>query len=92
MGVTGEYEDYNEWIVCAYKDIKLAEEHALLATTYALEFFVDEDRYSYRHEGNLENPFDERMQMDYNGTKYFIITIELRESLPKSIKFKKNHN
>jgi len=80
MGETGEWDDYSRWPVKAFIDIKKAEDHVANASKRAQEIHslimkaVDEDRKI----PELENEYDLKMAMEYNGTSYFIVEILLQ--------------
>lgn len=77
-GWTGEYSDRTEWPVAAYEDEKMAVEHAQLATNRAKELYVtfhaNEDYYG-------KNEYDPQMDMDANGTDYYVEIVELFKDL-----------
>jgi hypothetical protein len=94
-GSTGEYEDYELWIVAIYKDeskckerldncIQWAEENKVLEMEDhrpACNHEMD-GHYFYKHCRSLENknPYDERMDhIDYTGISYWIEEEELEE-------------
>lgn len=85
LGETGEYEDREEWVVCAYKRKEYAEQHVDAANKVTADFFRRNARGSgdviaVQALGTCENPYDEKMQMGYNGTKYYMEHTELLES------------
>lgn len=78
MGTTGEYSDRTEWPVCAYLEESLAQEHITKATARAKEIEVLRgDRYLRAPDG-VVNEYDPDMSMDYTGTDYYCIEVELR--------------
>lgn len=94
IGVCGEYSDRNEWVVAAYLDKSLAEQHADLATQEERRLLreweaADLDMYDFRH-GNdsthaemRRNRYDAKVQRSYTGTDYHAAeSCELRTSLP----------
>jgi hypothetical protein len=70
LGATGEYDDYQEWIVCAYRHIEDAQNHAGKAEEEARRLFKERPESSI-HTRHV-TPFDANMQIDYTGTKYLI--------------------
>ena len=81
LGSTGEYEDYQEWIVATYLDYDLAAEHRNLAQEYANRF--EENRKSkWQSPPAGSNPYDPFMTMQSSGTSYDIEHTELRTELP----------
>lgn len=69
MGETGEYEDKQEWVVCAYRNYEQAYQHAKMADEEASKFFTERgDEIVTRHKGN----YDEYMVIDYTGTSYYV--------------------
>lgn len=77
-GSTGEYSDASDWIVCAYKSKEKAEEHAGNAERRAKELADTRESRYHVHAGS--NEFDLHMRMDYTGTWYHVIEVELIEA------------
>lgn len=81
MGATSAYEDYSEWVVCAMTDEKLAKEYTEKAGKRASEIFSDMEKIGWyncdREKMCKTNEFDNKMQMDYTGTKYFLTKTEV---------------
>lgn len=76
QGTTGEYSDKLDWIVCAFKKQKLAEDFVHNAMKRAKEIEkAKESKYSTSKE---KNEFDPDMQMDYTGTEYTYYKTELK--------------
>ncbi len=74
-GTTGEHSDRTDWVVCAYKSKKRAEDHVRKAMLRAKEIEqTRENRYSVPVG---INEFDKHMRMDYTGTEYYTVTCEL---------------
>lgn len=69
MGSTGEYDDYHEWVVCAYRDYDSAEYHAKMANDECTKLHEENNGKTYI---KIKSVFDENMQIDYGGAKYFI--------------------
>lgn len=76
IGTTGEFDDYHEWVVCAYRNIESAQAHAKLANEDAKKRFSDRDRGSGIVQ-RVDSPLDPGMQIDYTGTTYYIEEIVL---------------
>jgi hypothetical protein len=70
VGATGEYDDHHEWVVCAYRNIESAQEHAKKAEEEAKRLFDERPKNGYfiKH----VSPFDANMHIDYTGTNYYI--------------------
>lgn len=78
VGSTGEYENYHEWVVKAYRDRDKAVAHANLAEQEAERIFKKNGSRGY-YGSDSPNPYDPNMDMDYTGTFYEIQTIDLEE-------------
>jgi hypothetical protein len=76
QGSTGEYSDHIEWIVCAYKDEKKAQEHVVKASEAARQYKIEYHKSRITPE---TNPYDPQFQMDYTGTNYTVIETELKD-------------
>lgn len=76
MGETGEYSDRTDWSVVAFTTEKAAKERAKLAQRKAKELFDDRDS-KYRSRDDEKNEYDPNFQMDYTGTYYFIMEVEV---------------
>jgi len=93
MGSTGEYSDRSEWLVCAYKDQKMADQHAFLAEQWALkkhDEYERDDRGTWElrqdiRDGKLSCPYDSDFHIDYTGTSYVALPVEVREALPEVV-------
>jgi hypothetical protein len=80
QGNCGEYSDYSEWVVCAYRREDLAQQHAVRAKEWRQKNVT---RYSDRE--NLKNPYDNQHYdygTDYN-TDWTAYGVEVREALPE---------
>jgi hypothetical protein len=79
MGQTGEYSDRTEWVVVAYSNEADAQKHVENATRRAKELEVTKPRNWEALEAHLaSNEFDPAMQLDYTGTRYYYMAVELR--------------
>lgn len=83
MGTTGEYSERSEWPVCAYTDQQQAQKHAADASAVAREELVkceaDGAYYDAFDERRATvNPYDPNMDLNYNGTSYFLYEVELK--------------
>jgi hypothetical protein len=78
MGATGEYSDHRTWTVCAYQDKKRAEEHADLAKIEAHKIQKQDDYWAC----GGKNIYDPKMQMQYTGTDYYTIDVDLLDAIP----------
>ena len=83
MGTTGEYSDRAEWPVVAFHSELLAQVRVTQATTRGNELSV---KYPYTYEynsrknekmGGETNEFDPNFRFEYNGTSYYILSVEL---------------
>ena len=79
-GSTGEYEDSQDWVVCAYLEKSLAEEHVRLAQERANE--LEKARGSKYESLKGTNKYDLDMAMDYTGTSYGVVESTLEDQLP----------
>lgn len=70
VGATGEYEDYHEWIVCAYRNIEDAQNHAKKAEEEAKSLF--KKRPDIPIHSRHVAIFDDNMEIDYTGTTYYV--------------------
>ena len=75
MGSTGEYSDREEWAVVAFTSENAAKRRVEEATRRANEIMVM--RPSRYHAPEGLNEFDPGMQMDYTGTSYSYMIVEL---------------
>jgi hypothetical protein len=86
MGKTGEYSDRSEWPVVAYPSYSEAQNHVLLATEQArLIESKREHQYDYisddEDNNDEKNPYDPKMKIDYNGTRYYVMEVDLLDSM-----------
>ena len=80
-GSTGEYSEFSEWVVCAYRTEEDAKKHQQLAQAEADN--IKRKRKIYGAVGKPYNKYDpEQMNMDYNGTTYSYKLVELYNSVP----------
>ena len=77
QGITGEYEDYYEWVLCAYADEETAKDHAKRAETRAKESLKEYDTWNLVPYGSNEH--DPLMHIDYTGIYYITYSCELIE-------------
>lgn len=75
FGKTGEYSDRMEWPVKAFKKKEKAERLVSEAEKHAKIIEVTR-KDEYRVPEGI-NPLDPKMQMDYTGTSYYYIEVEL---------------
>ncbi|HZF98301.1 MAG TPA: hypothetical protein VEY92_08675 [Pseudoxanthomonas sp.] len=76
IGTTGEYSDCREWMVAAYMDKAMAEQHVTLASASAPKGDVDWQDYE------AKNPYDPGMSVDYTGTQYYAVDVPLLSAIP----------
>lgn len=83
MGVTGEYSDRREWPVKAFLSQPRAEHLSDVATAEANRIQKErESVYGYysaqvEEDPSLRNKHDPNMKMQYTGTDYYVLTVEL---------------
>ena len=78
MGSTCEYSDHYEWPVLAFRSEEAAEEHVLKASARFRELLQEAKGVCWDVRKDA-NEFDPEMQVDYPGTNYYVITVELKE-------------
>lgn len=89
VGDSGEYSDWNQWIVCAYEDEALAREHAQLAEAeYRIaKTKVNAEEADYTREEAIfaeHNRYDpDRVASTYEPVNYSVHEVDLRTSLPE---------
>lgn len=85
MGQTGEYSDHHSWPVCAYASEEDAERHAVAAAARALRIKREDDardhtmRWDKGWIAEQMGGLDPDIRMDYTGTDYYVLTVEMRE-------------
>jgi len=80
FGTTGEYSDRQEWPVCGYKERVRADKHADEAMIWAhllKEKVDDEGKTVFENRDNLVSPYDEDIRMDYTGTDYYVLEVDI---------------
>lgn len=84
MGSTGEYSDRNEWPVKAFlnKDKALQLEHNALMSAHDIQK-KRKDKYDDVDPG--VNPYDPNMRMSCTGTDYYIMEVDLHETVIASL-------
>ena len=90
-GFTGEYSDYTEWIAKAYIDEIKAKDYLTVLNNKLKEMdvFYDEDyelasvfKWNINDKKLLAldvSTLDERFKMDYTGTGYKLMVVEVEE-------------
>jgi hypothetical protein len=77
VGFTGEYTDYEEWIVTSYTTMEQAKAHKFRAEQVALSVMgLGYTRWQLEDKARAEG-WDPFMRMDFNGTYYFIKEVEV---------------
>lgn len=86
-GHTGEYGDYSSWLVACYTDLERAVQHQNLANEWAKQLGGtnsgrEPDAKFYESQlavrrGQIVCPYDPLFTIDYTGTQYTIVTIDL---------------
>jgi hypothetical protein len=84
QGNCGEYSDYREWVVCAYRDERKAKKHALLAKQWRQENISYDTPYDVRHK--MKNPYDDCSYGTDNDTDWTAYGVEIRSGLPDAPK------
>jgi hypothetical protein len=79
MGSTGEYSDRTEWPVKAFMSEDAAKDLVLRADRRAKELAheVQGMDYSKRNEMFKANELDPQIAIDYTGTTYYYMAVEL---------------
>lgn len=77
MGATGVWDDYSDWMVCAYTTKEEAEKHAQAAENWWVENFAAwHDAWPGEW---VRNPYDPNgCRPDYNGSTYTEFELELK--------------
>ena len=103
-GVSGDYEDRREWVVCAYVDAALAAEHVRRAQRFAWRlvqiqqlYFQLRDTYPWKPTRFLDdmgrpkaNPYDSSMVFDSSGVHYSVAAMPCYSELaPRGVMSKK---
>lgn len=87
LGNTGEYSDFKEWIVCAYKDEVKAKNRVIELETL-LKSFKDqckESDFRYDYEVGMQvqeemrKSGDPRCEIDYTWTRYHYEETDLKD-------------
>ena len=87
MGETGEYADYQEWIVHAYVDPTEAQKHADAAQQAFCSLVPGWNPgenegipfQRYLELGAFKNPYDPDGQLDYTGVRYGVVEVPVSE-------------
>jgi hypothetical protein len=82
QGNCGEYSDYREWVVCAYRTEAKAKKHAVLAKQWRQENVSYNTPYNELEK--LKNPYDENMYGTDHQTDWTAYGVEIRGALPKA--------
>jgi hypothetical protein len=82
QGNCGEYSDYSEWVVCAYRREDLAQQHAVLAKEWRQKNVSRGLSYSDREK--LKNPYDNHYDygLDHH-TDWTAYGVEVSDALPE---------
>lgn len=84
QGNCGEYSDYREWVICAYRDEAMAKDHAVRAKQWLQQNVTNDTPYDERDE--MKNPYDCAEDYSYGAdpqTSWTAYGVEIRKSLPK---------
>lgn len=87
QGNTGEYSDYQDWIIACYTNKKEAEKHLKLLQEEVKE---KEKTALYRH--NIKTKYDPNISIDYTGVFYNVIEFETVDSLKEFLKNNQNES
>jgi hypothetical protein len=79
MGSTGEYSDRSEWPVRAFASEEKAKELVASADRAAKELAVTTQGMDWKKASELlkQNKLDPDVMIDYTGTTYYYMTVEL---------------
>ena len=77
QGSTGEYDDYRDWIVCAWSTRTQARRHAI-ALIKRMSVLGDGIKDIFSKETESMREHDPYFSCDYTGTEYDIIEVEVR--------------
>lgn len=80
QGNCGEYSDHREWVVCAYRDEVMAQEHAKAAKEWRQERVTHDMAWEDREK--LKNPYDECFYGTDLNTDWTAYGVPLAKSLP----------
>lgn len=82
MGTTGECSDRGEWPVYAFSSEEAAQRHAMKCQDWYLANV--ERRANGRVNTSIiyKNPFDPSMDVDYTGTRWYVMTVEMGDDTP----------
>jgi len=75
-GGTGQYENYTEWLVCAFKNEEEAKKYRFQCQTRANEL-IEEYKDSWDIPYGV-NQYDPDMQVDCDSVSYNYYTVDLR--------------
>ncbi len=77
-GETGEYEDYRDWIVCAFLSLQSAKRFVYklnrILKNYGIDKFEIGREIPTRIEDKLHK-LDPKFERTYTGTKYCVVTV-----------------
>ena len=77
QGSTGEYDDYQTWLVCAWSTKTLARRH-VVTLTKRMSVLGDGIKDIFSKETESMRTHDPHFSCDYTGTKYGVIEVEVR--------------
>jgi len=74
-GATGQYSDYSEWNVAAFKSKEKADK-------FCQDCQIEADKVKdsgYEERDNFTHKHDPQFYMDYQGTSYSVEMVEIRD-------------
>jgi hypothetical protein len=90
FGASGDYEDHREWTIAAYRDEKMATEHAALAKAEDErlgDWYREDENWEARGtDGAPTNAYDVPHQYpgsDVGHTEFSVWTVPLRSAIPR---------
>lgn len=79
IGMTGEYSDHTEWPVKSFLNEESAKNYVQLCQRESDKIEEEYNRTGkYKH--NWGNCYDEHMQRDYTGTRYYYWSVPLDQN------------
>lgn len=78
-GQTGEYDDFQSWLVAAHTTLEAAEKHRTKCHEFVEKEINPMAADNWRVLKDVKNPYDSAMHVDYTGVTYTIDTLKLYE-------------
>jgi hypothetical protein len=92
LGHTGEYEDYAQWVVCAYNNIIKTKLHVKRLNDLAVKLKIHSENYNIskildkdvKLKIDIMRKLDSHIHsIDFNGVYYSFVEIDLFKKVPK---------